>query len=83
MGEKGAKARTKYRSEGLCTLLRRRVSVPANSRRPRYLLCGNLVGDIKDHDEPISDLRTDIADLRIDLIADLLLACRSACYLAN
>ena len=50
-------------------------------RRPRYLLCGNLVGDIKDHDEPASDLG--IGDLRIDLIVDLLLACRSACYLAS
>jgi hypothetical protein len=26
---------------------------------------------------------SDIGDLRIDLIVDLLLACRSACYLAN
>ena len=42
-----------------------------------------LVGDVKDHDKPVSDLRTDIGDLRIDLIVDLLLACRSACYLAN
>jgi hypothetical protein len=50
-------------------------------RRPRYLLCGNLVGDIKDHDEPASDLG--IGDLRIDLIVDLLLGCRSACYLAS
>jgi hypothetical protein len=52
-------------------------------RRPRYLLCGNLVGDIKDHDEPASDLRVDISDLRINLIVDLLLACRSAFYLAS
>jgi hypothetical protein len=52
-------------------------------RRPRYLLCGNLVGDVKDHDEPASDLRIDIGDLRIDLVVDLLLACRSACYLAS
>ena len=52
-------------------------------RRPRYLLCGNLVGDVKDHDEPAGDLRIDIGDLRIDLIVDLLLACRSACYLAS
>jgi hypothetical protein len=26
-------------------------------RRPRHLLCGNLVDDVKDHDEPVSDLR--------------------------
>ena len=52
-------------------------------RRPRYLLCGNLVGDVKDHDKPVSDLRIDIGDLRIDLILDLLLACRSACYLTS
>ena len=45
-------------------------------RRPRYLLCGNLIGDVKDHNEPAGDLR-------IDLIVDLLLACRSACYLAS
>jgi hypothetical protein len=49
------------------------------SRRPRYLLCGNLVGDVKGHDKPASNLRIDIGDLRIDLIVDLLLACRSAC----
>lgn len=41
-------------------------------RRPRYLLCGNLAGDVKDHGEPASDLRIDIGDLRIDLIVDLL-----------
>jgi hypothetical protein len=29
-----------------------------------------LVGDVKDHDKPVSDLRTDIGDLRIDLIVD-------------
>jgi len=52
-------------------------------RRPRYLLCGNLVGDAKDHDEPASDLRIEIGYLRIDLIVDLLLACRSACYIAS
>jgi hypothetical protein len=52
-------------------------------RRPRYLLCGNLVGDAKDHGEPTSDLRIDIGDLRIDLIVDPLLACRSACYPAS
>src|SRR5271155_2264884 len=39
-------------------------------RRPRYLICGNLVGDVKDYDEPTSDLRIDIGDLRIDLIGD-------------
>jgi hypothetical protein len=44
---------------------------------------GNLVGDVKDHNQPASDLRIDIGDLRIDLIIDLLLACRSACYLAS
>jgi hypothetical protein len=49
-------------------------------RRPRYLLCRNLVGNVKDHDEPTSNLRIDIGDLRIDLVVDLLLACRSACY---
>jgi hypothetical protein len=38
---------------------------------------------IGDHDEPINDLSINIGDLRIDLIVDLLLACRSACYLAN
>ena len=52
-------------------------------RRPRYLLCGDLVGDVKDHDEPASDLRIDTGDLRIDLIVDLLLACRSACYVVS
>jgi hypothetical protein len=52
-------------------------------RRPRYLFCGNLVGDVKDHDEPAGDLRINIGDLRIDLIVDFLLACRSACYLAR
>jgi hypothetical protein len=41
------------------------------------------VGTIKDRDEPASDLRIDIGDLRIDLIVDLLLARRSACYLAS
>jgi hypothetical protein len=46
-------------------------------------LDGVLGADIKDHDEPVSDLRTDIGDLRIDLIVDLLLACRSACYLTS
>jgi hypothetical protein len=49
-------------------------------RRLRYLLCRNLVGNVKDRDEPASDLRIDIGDLRIDLIVDLLLACQSACY---
>jgi hypothetical protein len=39
-------------------------------RRPRYLIYGNLVGNVKDHDEPASDLRIDIDDLRIDLIGD-------------
>ena len=39
-------------------------------RQPRYLLCSNLVGDVKDHDEPVSDLRIDIGDLRIDVIVD-------------
>jgi hypothetical protein len=29
-----------------------------------------LVGDVKDHDEPVSDLRSDIGDLRIDLTVD-------------
>jgi hypothetical protein len=38
---------------------------------------------VKDHNEPVSDLRIDIGDLRVDLIVDLLLACRSACYPAN
>jgi hypothetical protein len=52
-------------------------------RRPRYPLCGNLVGNVKNHDEPASDLRIGTGDLRIDLIVDLLLACRSACYLAS
>jgi hypothetical protein len=52
-------------------------------RRHRYLLCGNLVSDVKDHNQPASDLRIDIGDLRIGLIIDLLLACRSACYLAS
>jgi hypothetical protein len=47
-----------------------------------YLLCGNLVGYVKDHNEPASDLRVDIGGLRINLIVDLLLACRSICYLA-
>jgi hypothetical protein len=42
-----------------------------------------LVGDIEDHDELINDFRINTGDLRIDLIVDLLLACRSACYLAN
>jgi hypothetical protein len=43
----------------------------------------NLVGNVKDRDEPAGDVRVDIDDLRIDLIVDLLLACRSACYLAS
>jgi hypothetical protein len=43
----------------------------------------NLIGEVKDHDEPASDLTIDISDLRIDLIVDLLLACRSACCLAS
>jgi hypothetical protein len=47
------------------------------------LLCSNLIGDVKGHDEPVSELRFDIGDLKIDLIIDLLLACRPACYLAN
>jgi hypothetical protein len=42
-----------------------------------------LVGDVEDHDEPINNLSINIGDLRIDLIIDLLLACPSACYLAN
>ena len=42
-----------------------------------------LIGDVEDHDELINDLSINIGDLRIDLIVDLLLACRSACYLAN
>jgi hypothetical protein len=42
-----------------------------------------LVGDVEDHDESINHLSINIGDLRIDLIVDLLLACRSACYLAN
>jgi hypothetical protein len=46
-------------------------------------LQGYLVGDIKDYDEPASDLGIDIGDLRIDLIVDLLLGCRSACHLAS
>ena len=50
---------------------------------PVSLLCGNLVGYVKDHDEPASDLRIDIGDLRIDLIVDSLLACQSDCYLAS
>jgi len=52
-------------------------------RRPRHLLCSNLAGDVKDHDKPVSDLRIDIGDLRINLIVDLVLACRPACYLAS
>jgi hypothetical protein len=52
-------------------------------RQPRCLLCGSLVGDVKDHDEPASDLRIAIGDLRTDLIVDPLLACRSACYPAS
>jgi hypothetical protein len=43
----------------------------------------NLVGDVKDHGEPTSDLRIDIGNLRINLIVDLLLAYRLACYLAS
>jgi hypothetical protein len=43
----------------------------------------DLVGEVKDHGEPTGNLRIDIADLRIDLIVDLLLACRSACYLES
>jgi hypothetical protein len=39
-------------------------------RQPRYLLGRHLVGDVKDHDKPVSDLRIDIGDLRIDLIVD-------------
>jgi hypothetical protein len=35
---------------------------------------------VKDHNEPVSDLRIDVGDLIGDLIVDLLLACRSACY---
>jgi hypothetical protein len=42
-----------------------------------------LVGDVEDYDEPINDLSISIDDPRIDLIVDLLLACRSACYLTN
>jgi hypothetical protein len=42
-----------------------------------------LVGDVKDHGKPVSDLGIDIGGLRIDFIVDLLLACRSACYLAR
>jgi hypothetical protein len=42
-----------------------------------------LVDDVKDHDEPVSDLGIEIGDLRLDLIVDLMLACRSTCYLAN
>jgi hypothetical protein len=51
-------------------------------RLPCYLLCGNLVGYVRDHNEPASDLRVDIGGLRINLIVDLLLACRSVCYLS-
>ena len=42
-----------------------------------------LAGDVEDRDELINDLRINIGDLRIDLIVDLLLACRSACYLTK
>jgi hypothetical protein len=42
-----------------------------------------LVGDVEDHDKLINDLSINIGDLRIDLIADPLLACRSASYPAN
>jgi hypothetical protein len=45
--------------------------------------CGNLVGDVKDHDDPASDFRIDIGDLRIDLIVDLLVAYRLVCQLAS
>ena len=52
-------------------------------RPPRHLFCGNPVSDVKDHDEPVNHIRIDIGNLRIDLIVDLLLACRPACYLAS
>jgi hypothetical protein len=42
-----------------------------------------LIGDVEDHDELINDLGINIGDLRIDLIVDFLLACGSACCLAN
>ena len=38
-----------------------------------------LVGNVEDHDESNNDLSINIGDLRIDLIVDLFLACRSAC----
>jgi hypothetical protein len=58
-------------------------STSATSELTSSSISGNLVGDIKDHDEPVSDLRIDIGNLRIDLIVDLLLACRSAYYLTS
>ena len=41
-------------------------------RRPRCLLCGNLVGDVKDPDGPASDLRIDIGDPLLALSVGLL-----------